>query len=315
MNTSFVLFACALLCIACNTENSFKDKENNEGYRATDATVTESAPASTFNNVSNGSATTLGSNEKNGFGFKDEGADKKSTVNSGLTTNFTEQVKVRSMQLIQTADIKFQVEDLGKSNELIEGLILKHGAYISSSNMETSYNNTENRISVRVAPAKFNALINDLMKQSIYTNYKNIRSEDVTAEYVDIETRLRTKREVEARYIDILKNKAKTVDDVLNAENAIRVIHEEIEAKTGRLNYLKDQVALSTINLEFYQVTKITGQPQRIEYSYWSEAGDAFKTGWTGMKRFLIGLIYIWPLYILGFIGYWIIRRFAMKRK
>ncbi|HWY36385.1 MAG TPA: DUF4349 domain-containing protein, partial [Nitrosopumilaceae archaeon] len=150
---------------------------------------------------------------------------------------------------------------------------------------------------------------------SLYTNYKNVRSDDVTAEYVDIETRLKTKKEVEQRYIDILRNKAKTVRDVLDAENEIRIIHEEIEAKTGRLNFLKDQVAFSTINLDFYQVTKVTGQPDRVEYSYLSEAGDAFKVGWDGLKRLVIGLIYIWPMYLIGFLLYWGIKRFLLKKK
>ena len=70
---------------------------------------------------------------------------------------------------------------------------------------------------------------------------KNVSVQDVTEEYLDIEARLKTKKEVEARYIEILKSKTKTVEDVLKAEEQIRIIREEIEAREGRLNYLKNQ--------------------------------------------------------------------------
>jgi hypothetical protein len=287
-----LLFASGLITAACGAKGSYSEDSKaiadfSDGYSANKNKEEASPPA----DITAGTATTIESEKKEGT-YTMAVQDKQSNANANPATSTTlPDIKSTPKQLIQTADIKFQVEDLTKSTTQIEELISKHGAFVSKSSMETSYNNTENRMSIRVSPAKFRQLINELAAHSIYMNYKNISSEDVTAEYVDIETRLKTKREVEARYIDILKNKAKTVDDVLNAENEIRVIHEEIEAKVGRLNYLKDQVAYSTINLEFYQVTKITGQPQRFEYSYWGEAGDAFKTGWIGVKRFFIGLI------------------------
>ena len=75
----------------------------------------------------------------------------------------------------------------------------------------------------------------------------------MTEEFIDIEQRLKNKKEVQRRYIEILQNKAKTVEDVLAAEDKIRIIQEEIESREGRLRYLKDNIALSTINIEMYQ--------------------------------------------------------------
>lgn len=314
MKNASLIFAALISCAACNGKNSYDksaaprtDESPNQVYANT---ITENKEQ-VSGNLNEESTLSL-----NGTGITTSGdKNKEAAFLKKSEEDRSWAVKATAKQLIQTADIKFQVEDINRSAAAIEELIAKYDASVSTSNMETSYNNTETRMSVRVTPARFNLLIGDLMKQSIYVNYKNIRSEDVTAEYVDIETRLKTKREVEARYIDILKNKAKTVDDVLHAENEIRVIHEEIEAKVGRLNYLKDQVAFSTINLEFYQVTKVTGQPDRIEYSYWGEAGDAFSMGWSGVKRFFIALISIWPLYFIGFAGYLVVRRVLVKKK
>jgi len=47
-------------------------------------------------------------------------------------------------------------------------------------------------------------------------DYIKINTQDVSEEYVDLETRLKTKKEVEARYIEILRSKAKTLEDIFN---------------------------------------------------------------------------------------------------
>jgi len=69
---------------------------------------------------------------------------------------------------------------------------------------------------------KFDAFLTAIEAESIYTDYKNINSNDVTEEFTDITIRLKTKKEVRDRYIDILRNKAKTVKDILDAEDKIR---------------------------------------------------------------------------------------------
>ena len=67
----------------------------------------------------------------------------------------------------------------------------------------------------------------------IFLDKEDITSNDVTAEFVDIESRLKTKKEVRNRYITILKTKTGKVKDIIQAEEAIRKITEEIEVKEG----------------------------------------------------------------------------------
>ena len=52
-----------------------------------------------------------------------------------------------------------------------------------------------------------------------------------TEEFVDIESRLKTKREIRDRYIQILRDKTGSISDVLEAEEAIRTITEELKQK------------------------------------------------------------------------------------
>ncbi len=126
-----------------------------------------------------------------------------------------------------------------------------------------------------------------------------------------MESRLKTKREVEVRYAEILRKKAGTITELLEAEQKIGELHEEIEATVSRINYLKDQVSYSTINLEFYQT--ITQKIAEVKTnSTGKEFKEALSAGWNGIVSFALVLAYIWPLIMLGIITgtfYWLKKR------
>ena len=95
-----------------------------------------------------------------------------------------------------------------------------------------------------------------------------------------------------------MPNKAKTVEDVLAAEEKIRVIQEEIESREGRLRYLKDNVSLSTIHIEMYEETE---QKLAVVYEegFFSKAKGGFANGWNFILGLLVGLINIWPILLI----------------
>ncbi|MCC6725158.1 MAG: DUF4349 domain-containing protein, partial [Saprospiraceae bacterium] len=208
-------------------------------------------------------------------------------------------------QIIKTADYRIQVENVDKSSRRANDLATKHGGYVSDSELTNSSYETTNRITIRVPANRFDSLLNDLGTDAIYTAHKRIGSQDVTEEYVDITTRLKTKIEVRDRYVDILRTKAKTVKDVLAAEEQIRIIQEEIEAKEGRLRYLKDQVGMSTIQLELYQSIEYRPEPNAFHESFWTKLVGGLKNGWELLQGIVIFFINIWPLLILGSLLLW----------
>jgi len=90
---------------------------------------------------------------------------------------------------------------------------------------------------------------------------------------------------------------------VLKAEQKIGELHEEIEATISRLNFLRDQVRYSTINLEFYQTVSQQvatapgpGLVQRFT--------TAFTTGLSGTVELLVALTYLWPLFSIFLISF-----------
>ena len=214
------------------------------------------------------------------------------------------QIENRSF-IIKTANYKFQVDNVESSTKSIEKLVQQHQAFIADMNLVTTSSEISNSLIIRVPSKTFEKLIEDLGKEALFTNFKRISAEDVTEEFIDIESRLKTKKEVRDRYVDILKNKAKTVEEVLKAEEQIRILQEEIEAKEGRLKFLQSRVSMSTINLEIYQRVDYKETPDTYEKPYMIKVKQGLSNGWTIVTMLTIFLINIWPIVIVGLLIYW----------
>ncbi len=215
-------------------------------------------------------------------------------------------------KLIKTVNYRFEVANVKKSAEEIELAIRKYPAYISASDMRLENPILENKMTIRVRNEFFQDLLKEIDQQALFVNYRDVKTEDVAKQFVDLESRLKTKREVEARYIEILRRKAGTIEELLHAEEQIGELHEEIEATISRINYLKDEVSYSTIKLEFYQtITQEVAISHETPMS--KQFGEALSSGWNGVVMVALALTYIWPWLVVAGIIVLVFR--YMKRK
>ncbi len=261
--------------------------------------------------------------------------------NNKLNTEDINPKNTYNTKIIKTADLKIKVDNVKMASTKIANLVDMNGGYISSENLQSTKNYyqtiektedykieeyevvTSNVIYIRVPTQNFQKVLSGMKGIAVSEDYVRIDAQDVTEEYYDLETRLKAKKEVEKRYIEILRSKAKTVSEILTAEEKIRVIREEIEVVEGRLKYLQNKVSLSSIQIELYQdpifvqETIKYKQYQETGWSFWEKAGKALSTGWNAILAFLIGLLYIWPFIIVfGSILYFLRKKYKkMKAK
>ena len=211
-------------------------------------------------------------------------------------------------KIIKVASMTIEVSEYKKSKTKIEELVEKHEAYIIKENENNSYHRLENWLTIRVKQHQFNDLLNNIATVAKRVVIRNVNLKDVTEEYIDVTIRLKTKREVERRYLKILQQ-AKTIEDILNVEEKLGDIRTEIEAKEGRLKYLNDQISYSTINIYMYEEHKSNYLP-----SFFDRIVKAVKGGWENLLAFLIGLFYLWPWWMLIPVGFGLIQ-YLIKRK
>lgn len=216
-------------------------------------------------------------------------------------------------KIIKEADMSFEVKNYDISRKEINFIVKKHKGYISNERQENTSYRKQNTIEVRIPALKFDACLKDFEKIALHLDYKNISGKDITEEFFDIKIRLRNKKKVEQRYVELLKQ-AKNVKDILLIEEKLRIIREEIESKEGRLKYLNDKVSFSTISLNIYQKLEYK-YVARDETSFLEHITKALHQGWKGFLAFIIGVFYMWPLIIISIIVIILLRRYLKRRK
>lgn len=224
-------------------------------------------------------------------------------------TNNT-QATATDSKIIKTANLEFETPDLETTYSRITKAAKSTGASVQRDVSGKGYSRIFRQMVIRVPTENFASLLDSISRGVAYFDVKDISQRDVTEEFVDIQARLKTKRELENRYLELLA-KAKNVGEMLEIERELANIREEIEAKQGRLNYLQNQVSLSTINLEFYTITQETG----ATVSYGRKMGNALKGGWNGISSFFLGLLYLWPLILVIAVAIYFLRRYIKHKK
>lgn len=213
-------------------------------------------------------------------------------------------------KLIKEAFLVFETQDLDKTFGQVVTFINNNKGYIQNDNSSKSYNRVSRQITVRIPTQNFQPTIDSISQSVKHFDRKNISSKDVTEEFIDLEARLKAKRELENRYLELLA-KAKNVKEILEVEKELSQIREDIEAKQGRLQYLQNKVSLSTIHIEFY---KTIATESGVTVSYAQKMWNALKSGFNGLSYFVLGLLTIWPAIIIIGFSIFMFRRWLKKR-
>jgi len=211
------------------------------------------------------------------------------------------------IKLIKTGTLEFETSDLGSTYQRIRNAAQTNAGFVSNESTANEYDRIVQHLTIRVPSRNFDQLVTAISKGVKHFDTKNIEAVDVTEEFVDAEARLKTKKQVEQRYQDLLK-RANKISEILEIEKQIGELRAEIESIEGRLRYLSNRVDYSTLDIRFY---KKVAEHRVVEENRF---GRAFRNGWDGMVSFLIGLTSIWPfLIIFGVGGYFFWRRWRKK--
>jgi hypothetical protein len=211
-------------------------------------------------------------------------------------------------KLIKNGEVGFQVNDLTATKQKIVTAIKANGGYIAKENSYDYSSNPTDELIVRVPAKDFDKFLAEVLTGVEKIDYKRVDIEDVTEQFVDIEARLRSKRQLETKYAELL-TKATSMEDILKIQKEMEIIREEIESAEGRLKYLSNQVGYSTLKITYYEHTS-TG------FNFGGKMGNALKDGSTGFLWFLIIMVQLWPLWLIGaFIWWFIVWLIKRKRK
>ena len=195
-------------------------------------------------------------------------------------------------KLIKDGRVEFGTENLNSTRKTIFEAVNKYKGYVSSDQEFKSPGRKSNTVIIRVPADNFDNLLSDATQGVEKFESKEINVKDVTEEFLDIQARLKTKKELEQRFIDLLKE-AKNVTEVLEIEKQIGQLRSDIESIEGRLKYLQDRVSFSTLTMTFYESI-----PNETEFGQKFQKG--FRNGWDNLVWFFVVLTNIWPFILIG---------------
>ena len=214
-------------------------------------------------------------------------------------------------KIIKTGYFTFETQSVDQSYSSILTWVRTHKGMIQSDRTNKEYDRIHRTLLIRIPSESFQSVVDSIIKSAKIFDRRDVSKKDVTEEFVDLQARLKAKRKLEERYLQLL-SKAKNVKDMLEIERQLANIREEIEAKQGRLKYLQSQVSMSTLHLDFYEMIASEKSPSQ---TYMNRLWRAAKGGFTGIGNFLIGVVYLWPFILIGIFVAFFVRRTIKKRK
>ncbi len=213
-------------------------------------------------------------------------------------------------KIIKTATLRLEIKDFKKYNDHVHSAVKRYGGYIAGEEQNLTDEKSETVITIKVPVAQFEPMMNGLPGDDGKVLERKISTDDVTGQVVDTKSRLEAKKQMRLKYLEFLKQ-SKNMAEVLQVQAEINGIQEQIESAASRVNFLSQQSAFSTINLSFYQ--PMAGyKPTDAVPSFLTRISSAFNIGTSWLGNLLVGLIAIWPLFLIGigvYLGWKVIRK------
>jgi hypothetical protein len=216
-------------------------------------------------------------------------------------------------KIVRTATLELEVENVGTGVADVERIATAAGGFVSSSNLTIENPNgdeSEQRqiatLTIRVPSSSYASVMSELRGVAEEVTSETSNASEVTEEYTDLQSRLRTLEANENRYLELL-SQAETIDEILTVQDRLNTVVSEIEQVKGRMNLLDDLTDLATITVELNpplapaaQPTDGKGWAQEAWDTAWATSEDALKVfGTIGIG---LGVLAIW-LVIPGAIG------------
>lgn len=161
-------------------------------------------------------------------------------------------VSKNKRKIIKNADLSLKVDNYDTIVQRIKNQVDFLGGYIANENIsKRSTGNVNGHLQIRIPHMSFEGFLDQISELGDMTS-RNIYTQDVTEEYVDVESRLKALRIKETRLLDLLAKSGK-LSDVLAVENELANARAELESLQGRLRYLDDRTDFSNINISIQQ--------------------------------------------------------------
>jgi hypothetical protein len=259
--------------------------------------------------------------------YKNDSTDYASTeavADSGSVIDFGEKI-------IQTADMRFRVNNVQQTKETLSKAIKSKGGLLMEASISSTVQKSEKvkysadslkeitayrkdaYVVAKIPSDKLDEFTNEIAGLAVFVDQQSLKMEDASLQY--LENRLKSENRKEA--VDQL-NKVATKKGT-NVENALNMKDDLVDRKIQNIN-IDNSVKYSTITLSFYQdntiKTLIVANDNIYDYkpNFFRRLGLNLNDGWMYFKEFILFISSLWLFIVVGGLVFSAVRYYIKKQ-
>lgn len=214
--------------------------------------------------------------------------------------------------LVFTAALGIEVPNVGNAVESATIIVRGLGGYVESTNVSAMVGASQNgELRVRVPSKLFDSAVKQFSQLGKVLSHTSA-GEDVTAQIVDLDARIKTLAAEEQQYRELLRQ-ARRISDIMEIRDRLTEIRSEIESMQAQRKTFQNMASLSTITLSFTTDDKVNEpKPEDGNWSNdaWNTSVDALTAIGKAVARGSIFVFVMAPFWIpITLIGYLIYRK------
>jgi len=220
-----------------------------------------------------------------------------------------------SQKRIRTARISLEIKDFQHFESACRALAERYG-YLAELKATTEEDGRKRAdLTLRIQAERFESALMEF-KALGTVKHEEIKVEDVTRAYADLEARRANKRAAAVRLREIIATRTGKLSDVIEAEQALSQVTEELESMEAQKRTLDSQLAYSTLHADVSEPAR----PAKFrEPELWAPLVGALKEGRSGLITSLAFLVEVFivlsPWLLLLALVIWSIRRWRASHQ
>ena len=231
------------------------------------------------------------------YSYDTAAAEEDAEAAGGENGAAMENTAASGRKLIKNVDMTVETEDYGTLVAAVEEKVNTLNGYIEqfASYNENSIGSRSANLTLRIPAENLDAFVDQVDEISnVVSRQESI--EDVTLQYVDLESHKKMLEQEQARLLELMEQ-AETMEDIISIESRLTEVRYQLESMEAQLRTMDNQVNYSTVYLYINEVTRLTppeekGTWERIRIGF---SENLYNVG-HGLKEFCIGFIISLPV-------------------
>ncbi|MGH7535710.1 MAG: DUF4349 domain-containing protein [Gemmatimonadales bacterium] len=210
--------------------------------------------------------------------------------------------------IIRNGNASVEVDSLEPALAELRRMAQRLGGFVANTSIQSGREQLRQAtVELKVPAQRFDDLTAGLQPLG-RIEWVNVTAQGVGEEFVDLTARVANGRRLEDRLVTLLATRTGKLQDVLSVERELARVREEIDRQEGRLRWLRERVALSTLSVTLHEPAPVVG-----DHPGSNPIGEAFRQAWRNFVGLVAGVIgamgFVLPVAAIGWGTVLLVRR------